>query len=129
MEENVVELIWNYEFVPIDCQQRAEFINRIITLCLNHTDDSYELHTAEQFDVLCNKLFKTYDEAYKAIRDKMDINLKKIDNSIINELDENKKNIYTLLAVSYKYYKIHLLNQLDAYKIRSTVMQSNENNK
>lgn len=63
MEENVFEVLWNYTFVPIDCEQRKQFIDNIISTCLTYTNDAFALNTMGAFEAFCTKIGKLPKEA------------------------------------------------------------------
>ncbi len=130
MEENVFEIIWNYTFVPIDCEQRKQFIDNIIGTCLTYTNDAYALNTMGAFEAFCNKIGKLPKEAGNQLLTTMNNNLKSMDvaiNAAKNNNDKSSTTTYQLLHVSYSYFMKHFINQFEAHKIRKTVFGENQN--
>lgn len=124
MEENVFEIIWNYTFVPIDCEQRKQFINNIISTCLTYTNDSYALNTIAAFEAFCTKIGKLPKEAGNQLIQTMNNNLKSIEiaiNAATSNNDKESVTLYQLLHVSYKYFMKHFIIQFELNKLRKTV--------
>lgn len=129
MEENVFEIIWNYTFVPIDCEQREQFIDNIISTCLTYTNDAFALNTIASFEAFCTKIGKLPKEAGNQLLQTMSNNLKSMEvaiNAAKNNNDKNSVTTYQLLHISYKYFMNHFVNQYEANKIRKSVFGDNQ---
>lgn len=124
MEENVFEVLWNYTFVPIDCEQRKQFIDNIISTCLTYTNDAFALNTMGAFEAFCTKIGKLPKEAANQLLVTMQNNLKSIKvavNAAKSNNDNQSVTTYQLLHISYSYFMNHFINQFESNKIRKTV--------